>query len=309
MQRSRAIALLGAAPLALRPLHAAAQPSVIHLGAAINDSYAEPYFAADAGYFTRAGVNVEITTFPSAPAMITAAVGNALDVGTADVIQIGNAFNHGVPLALFAGIGLYTSTAPTSYLCVAKDAPIRTAKDLEGKTVAVVALASVGTMTLREWLRENGADPAQVKLFEIPFASMAPAVARGATAAALLAEPFISAAKADLRQLADPQRVIAPSFYISGLFASRDWLTRNAEAARRLRDALYETARWANTHQADTAVTLSKYSKLDVDVVRAMTRVRFATSLDPRLIQPVLDFAFKNGALDKPVAAAALLAG
>jgi hypothetical protein len=39
-----------------------------------------------------------------------------------------------------------------------------------------------------------------------------------------------------------------------------------------------------------------------------MTRTRFATSLDPRLMQPVLDFAYKNGALDRPVDAKALIA-
>jgi NitT/TauT family transport system substrate-binding protein len=307
MIRSRALALLAATPALLQPARAPAQTAGVRLGAAINDSYAEPYYAADDGFFTRAGLDIEITTFPSAPAMITAAVGNAIDVGTADVIQVGNAYNHGVPLALFAGVGLYTHAAPTTYLCVAKDSPVRTARDLEGKTVAVVALTSISTITVREWLREGGADPNLIKFFEIPFSSMAPALIRGTTAAALIAEPFYSMSKADLRQLADTQQVIANSFYISALFASRDWLGRNAETARKLRDTLYATARWANAHQFETATILSKYTKLDVDRIRAMTRTRFATSLDPRLMQPVLDFAFKNGALDKPIEAKALI--
>jgi NitT/TauT family transport system substrate-binding protein len=306
MKRAQAIALLSSS-LAAPPLAAVAQSAPIRLGAAINDSYAEPYFAADAGFFTRSGVNVEVTTFPSAPAMIQAAVGNAIDVGTADVIQIGNAYNHGVPLLLFAGAGLYTHAAPTTYLCVAKDSAVRGAKDLEGKTVAVVALTSISTMTVQEWLRRNGADPAAVKLFEIPFSSMVPAPGRGTIAAALISEPFVSIAKSDLRRLADTQQVIGDSFYISALFASRDWLTANADAARRLRDSLYATARWANSHQADTATILAKYTKADIDRIRAMTRVRFASSLDPRLMQPILDFGYKNGALDRPVPAAALV--
>jgi hypothetical protein len=48
---------------------------------------------------------------------------------------------------------------------------------------------------------------------------------------------------------------------------------------------------------------------MDVERIRTMTRARFATSLDPRLMQPVLDFAYKNGALDKPVNATSLIAG
>lgn len=308
MNRSRALALLASAPAFFSPRAAVAQTAPIRLGAAINDSYAEPYFAADAGFFDRAGVNVNITTFPSAPAMITAAVGNAIDVGTADVIQVGNAVNHGVPLAFFAGVGLYSSAAPTTYLCVTKESSIRSAKDLEGKTVAVVALTSISTITVHEWLHQNGADPGAVKFFEIPFSSMAPALARGTTAAALISEPFVSMSKDALRVLADTQHVIAPTYYISALFASRDWISQNAAPAKRFRDALYATARWANTHQSDTAVILSKYTKLDVDRIRAMTRVRFATALDPKLMQPVLDFAYKNGALDKQVSAKALIA-
>ncbi len=306
MNRSQAIALLSSSVVAW-PLAAMAQSNAIRLGAAINDSYAEPYFAADAGFFTRAGVNVEITTFPSAPAMIQAAVGNAIDIGTADIIQVGNAFNHGVPLAVFAGAGLYTSAAPTTYLCVSKDSTVRTAKDLEGKTVAVVALTSISTLTVQEWIRRNGADPTLVKLFEIPFSSMVPALARGTTAAALISEPFVSIAGSEVRRLADTQHVIGDSFYISALFASREWLAANADAARRLRDALYATARWANSHQADTALILAKYTKADIERIRTMTRVRFGNSLDPRLLQPILDFGFKNGALDRPVAASSLI--
>lgn len=306
MNRARAIALLSAS-LAVTPPAADAQSGAIRLGAAINDSYAEPYFAVDAGFFGRSGVNVELTTFPSAPAMIQAAVGNAVDVGTADVIQVGNAFNHGVPLMVFAGAGLYTHAAPTTYLCVSKDSAVRGAKDLEGQTIAVVALTSISTLTVQEWLRRNGADPALVKLFEIPFAAMVPALSRGTIAAALISEPFVSIAKNDVRRLADTQQVIGDSFYISALFASRDWLTANADGARRLRDALYATARWANAHQDDTAAILAKYTKADVDRIRAMTRVRFASSLDPRLMQPILDFGYKNGALDRAVPASALI--
>jgi ABC-type nitrate/sulfonate/bicarbonate transport system substrate-binding protein len=41
-----------------------------------------------------------------------------------------------------------------------------------------------------EWLPVNGADPAKVKLFELPFPNMNTAFARGTVAAALQGEPF-----------------------------------------------------------------------------------------------------------------------
>jgi hypothetical protein len=53
---------------------------------------------------------------------------------------------------------------------------------------------------------------------------------------------------------------------------------------------------------------LAKYSKLDMDRIRAMNRARFATALDPKLIQPVLDLAFTYGGLPRRFAAAELIA-
>jgi hypothetical protein len=45
-----------------------------------------------------------------------------------------------------------------------------------------------------------------------------------------------------------------------------------------------------------------------VEVIKAMHRTRFATSLDPKLIQPVLDIAFRYKVIDRPVSAAQIMA-
>ena len=66
--------------------------------------------------------------------------------------------------------------------------------------------------------------------------------------------------------------------------------------------------RWANAHPAETAPILAKYMKMDVAVVRAMTRVRQATSLETALMQPVLDVAYRYKQLEKPVEATDIFA-
>ncbi len=74
---------------------------------------------------------------------------------------------------------------------------------------------------------------------------------------------------------------------------------------RRLATALYDTARWANGHHDETAPILAKYAKLDLARIRAMNRTRYATSLDPKLMQPVLDIALRYNLLEKPKSPAA----
>jgi NitT/TauT family transport system substrate-binding protein len=309
VKRATVLGLVSAAALAFPARGSRAQAPTIRLGVAANDTYAETLFAQDQGFFQRAGVNVEISMFTNAPAMVSAAAGNALDVGMADVIQIGNAVLRGVPLAAIASGALYQPSNPTAMLCVAKDSPIRTARDLNGKTVAVVSLGAFGAISIQEWLRTNGAAAESVKLTEMPFAPMAAAVGRGTVAAALIGEPFLSASGNDVRPLVDTYPTIANAFYIAVSFASRAWIGGNRPAARAFVRAVYEAARWSNTHHDESAVILSKYAKLDVERIRTMRRAFFDTTpLDVRLMQPVLDIGLTYGQMPKPLAAAAMVA-
>jgi NitT/TauT family transport system substrate-binding protein len=305
LTRSQAIAVV-AVPLLARARPVAAQSMVtVRMGAGPTDSFAEPLFALDAGFFKRAGLAVELNL---SPALMPALVGGAIDVSLGDVIQIANPVNAGVDLASFAGAGLYTSAAPTTLFCAAKNGPIRVAKDLEGQAIGIVLVASLSDMAVREWMRRNGADLDKVRMIEMPFATMAPALQRGTVAAVMLPEPFLSDARNDVRVLGNAYEAIAASFYISIFMATRTWLTANPDVAKRVQQALYDTARWANTHRDETATILAKYARLDVERVHAMTRSTFATSLDEGRLQPVLDIAFRYKRLAKPVNAADLIA-
>ena len=122
------------------------------------------------------------------------------------------------------------------------------------------------------------------------------------------AVPFLSTAKDEVRWLGKAYDAIAKEFYIAAWFASKDWLTANPAVAKRLQTAVYDVARWSNANHDQTAVILSKYSKLGVDRVDAMTRAVYATSLSPNLMQPVLDIAARYNLIKQPIAARLLMA-
>lgn len=306
MKRSRALALTAALVAVPAAVRAQAGP-VVRLGGSATDLYIEPFLALDGEFFAKAGLNVEVTALANGGAIASAIAGGALDAGLADAIQVANGVNRGLPFAFFAGSGLYSSDAPILALCTGKNGPIKAAKDIEGQTVAIVALKSITEAAVREWLRTNGADLTKVKFLEMPYGEMAPALTRGTIAAAFIGEPFLSAAKNDVRMLGRSYDVVAPSFYISCWFGARDWIGRNPEVVRKLTRALYDTARWANGHHNETASILAKYSKLDVEKIRAMNRTRYGTSMDPKLMQPVLDIAVRYQLIEKPVAVADLI--
>jgi NitT/TauT family transport system substrate-binding protein len=310
ISRARTLGIIAAAAAAL-PRSAWAQnaPLKLRVGSVPADTYAGGYYALDLGLFDKAGLSVEITPFANGAAMAAAAAGGSIDVGVGDATELANGVSRGLPFVLIAGGGLYSSTAPTTTLCVAKSSTIARAADLEGQTVAVVSLVSLMSSAVKSWLTQNGADVAKIKFVEMPFPQMPPALARGTLAAATLGEPIMSDAIAnDAKIFAKPYDAIAKQFLISDWFTTRDWLAKNGDAAKRFVGAIYDAARWANTHHDESAAILSKYTKVDVERIRRMNRCTYATNLQPALVQPVLDTAFKYKALETATNAATLIA-
>jgi NitT/TauT family transport system substrate-binding protein len=307
MDRKEALALVAAGCVAAAAAPASAQAAPIRVGTALNDPYMEPIYAREQGFFRRAGLDVTIQPLTNGAAIMQAAAGGAVDVALGELTQLTNAVDHGVPFGIFAGGAYYTTKEPTQVLCVAKSSAVRAAKELEGQTVGVVTSRSVNAISVMEWFTRNGVDLAKIRFFEIPYPEMPGALARGTLAAALVGEPYLTEAKADLRWLADTFSSVAPAFYIGCWYANRDWLARNTDAARRFADAVYATARWANSHRAESAAIEAAFTKVELDSVRRMARNQFSTSLDAKLMQPVLDVAWKYKIIGKPATAADLV--
>jgi NitT/TauT family transport system substrate-binding protein len=310
VSRSGALGILAAGVALLpRPGWAQSAPVKVRIGSVAADTYAEGFYALDLGLFDKAGLSVDITPFSNGAAMAAAAAGGSIDIGVGDATELANGVSRGLPFVLIAGGGLYTSSAPTTTLCIAKSSTISKASDLEGQTVAVVSLVSLMSSGVKSWLTQNGADIAKIHFVELPFPQMPVALSRGTVAAATLSEPIMSGALAsDAKVLGKAYDAIANQFYISDWFTTRDWLAKNPDVAKRFVGVIYDTARWANAHHDESAVILAKYTKLDVDRLKRMNRCIYATDLRPAMVQPVLDTAFKYKALETATNAAAMIA-
>lgn len=308
LSRSRVLALLAAAPALTHAAPAGAQAAPLRLGASPTEVASEPVYVVEGGLLTRAGLSAEVTQFTTGGQMIQAVVGGALDIGLSDSTQVANAVSRDIPLAFFAGSSLYRTESPSTVLCVAQNSPVRSAKELEGQPIGVNGLKTMAEISTREWMRQAGADPAKARFVEIPGPLAVPALERGTVAAAIVGEPFATAAGDRIRRLAKPYDTIAKSFYVLTWFAKRDWIEQNAPMMRKFVQAIYDTARWANAHHDETAPILAKWLKIDVEAVRTTPRTTYATSLDPKMMQPALDIAARYSLIEKPVNAASLIA-
>jgi NitT/TauT family transport system substrate-binding protein len=307
LTRSQSLALLAGALFA-RPSRSFAQSlTPVRIGYSASDIGSQGWYGKELGIFARAGIDAQLTVFNNSQAISNAAAAGAIDVGVADMIQLANGYIHGVPFGFFAGSGLYDTAAPTLELRVMKDSPYRKASDLEGQAVGVIALNSISSLSVQEWVRVNGGDVAKVKIFETPFPTMLPGLERGTIAAALIAEPFLTSSYPATRLLAKTYDTVARQFYVTAWFASRDWLKRSPDVTRNFTSAVYETARWLNARHPESATMLATLTKLPLENIRTMRRAVFGTSLDPKLMQPVLDIGARYKAIERPVNAADLI--
>ena len=280
----------------------------LRIGATANDSFAEAYYAQDLGYFSRAGIDAEITTFANGAQVSTGVASGALDIGISSVITLANATIRGLPFVYIAGGGMYAANAPTIELCVTKESSLRNARELEGKTVSVSGIKDITHLAVVTYLAKNGADPQKVNIIEMPFSQVGAALKRGTIAAGIISEPSLSAASEDVRVLAKPFELIGKRLMIGGWFATSEWEKKNTAAAHAFAGVIYETARWANANHEKSALILQKYAKVDDATLSRMTRVTYAESLEPDMIDPTLDLAAREKFTERRVRAADMIA-
>lgn len=246
--RSTALALLGGAVFAAaRPAFGQAAPAPVRIGTMSIDPFGETYFGVDQGIFKSSGIDAQLSTLPNGSTIVQSVLGGDLDVGLANIVTVAAAVAKGIPLQMIAPAALYSAKHSYSRLCVAKNSPFKTAKDLDGGTIAVSSLNDFNQLGVQAWLEHNGVPVNHVHFIELKFPEMGPALQRGTVAAATIAEPALSAAihSGEARAFADVYEVIAPEFANIVWFSSKAWLQKNPDTVKRLVAGIYATARWS----------------------------------------------------------------
>ncbi len=304
----RALALVALA-LALAAGPAASQTlPVIRIATTPIDAGSEPYYARELGFFKKAGVDVEITPISNGAGVASAVAGGAADVGQSNVVSLAAAHDRGLSFVIIAPASLYTSKVPQSALVVAKNSPIRTAADLNGKTLAASGLRTIAQIGPQAWIDRNGGNSASVKWVEMPFSATAEAIASGRVDGGLLSEPELSDAVAggSVRVLSYCYDAIGSDFLIGAWFSTAEWVKAHPDLARAYARVMEQTARWARANPQQSAKILEAETK--VRVTPATKRVLFGERLDPAAVQPLIDVAARYGLLKASFPATEIIA-
>jgi NitT/TauT family transport system substrate-binding protein len=292
------------AQTALIPLRVATIPS---------DFGAQVYYAKDMGFFEKAGLNVDVVPIGSGPAIVAAVIGGSVDVGFSNALSLSVAHGKGVPVAIIAAANLYnTSTATIGLVAVPRASTINSAKDFNGKVIAVSGLNTMPQLGLRYWIDRNGGDSSTVKFIEIPIPSIPQALLAGRADATAQLDPTLDPT---LGQRDDPFRLIAkaydalsPHFLSGAWFSSEQWVAKNPVAAKKFTEVMKQTAVWASTHHHESAVILAKYLNVEPAAYENAVRVEYGTTVTAALLQPTVNLAAKYGLISAPFDARLLIA-
>jgi NitT/TauT family transport system substrate-binding protein len=283
-------------------------PVTLKIGIIPAEICGQVIYGAEAGYFSRAGLDMQMQTFPSGGAIAAALAGGALDIGMVDLTSMINAHVRGIPFVALAPGLVNSSEAPTFAIVVRGDSDIRSAKDLNGKSIGVNGLNNIAQVSAMAWIDNNGGNSKAVKFVELPLPAKAAAIKAGTIDASLDTEPFLTygldqgfrAFYMEVKPIASP--------YLLDVFAStREWAQKNSAAAAKFISAMHDTSVWANANHQLTAPMLAKATRLPLEVVQRMRRGAFAVNEDPKLVQPVIDAVVRYGIIAKGFPASELM--
>ena len=252
-------------------------------------------WAQQSGIFRRAGLEVVLIASGNGASMTPAVVSGNIDIGKASLVGLIAAHVRGIPLTLVAPAALYDVDAPVTGTLVRADSPLRTARDLNGKTISVQSLKGAMQIATMAWIDQHGGDSASVKFIELPPPAVGLALESGRVDAATLANPsfneLIDTKKA--RVIGWTSEAVGRRFLLAAYFCTAEFAQRNGDVVARFAKAIQESGAYTNAHRAETVDAIARFTAIKPEQIARMTRVTCGLTLDPAQIQPQIDIAVK----------------
>ena len=267
-----------------------------------------PFFLAlDRAFFKDAGLDINVAAMVGGAAIAPALASGSLNIGWSNVVTNFQGHLQGFDYRFIANGAINKrGTNDVFGFQVATDSPIRSAKDLEGKTCATNTLRNIIQASGSHWIDANGGDSSKVKWIELPFPQMEPALVNKQIDAFLAVEPFVtvpSKINKKTKVLGYPLGGIAPRLLIASYFASEAWIEKNVDAVKAFITAVNRGIDAHNANLEEAKVTIGKHTGLKPEFLKEMALPAFEKKIVESDLQPMLDVSFQYKLIDRKFAA------
>ncbi len=219
------------------------------------------YVGIESGIFADHGLDVEIVHQTDVAAIVAGTASGQYDFGFATAVHVINSNLNDIALR---AVTTLDGRQPTeegaesgNSLVAGPDSGITSAADLEGKTLAVVGLASLNTFTAFNLAANAGVDPSSIELVQLPFGQMTAALSSGEVDAAVIQSPFISdAVAAGGTVIGKPNVAAFPDMAIGFFTTMQSYIDANEDVVEEFSDAVIESQEYASAHVDEARATL-----------------------------------------------------
>ena len=185
---------------------------------------------------------------------------------------------------------------------------IESPADLAGRTVAINTLQSMGDLTIREAVRQDGGDPDDVDFVELAFPDMPAALEAGNVDAVWVPEPFLSGLVGGGATLVDyTSQLAVPGMPTQYIFTSGQLLESDPELVESMQAALEKTLEYADEHPDEVKAAATSLTEIPAEALENAGMEAFGTDLREEQLARVGELMLTEGWIDSEADLDALL--
>jgi NitT/TauT family transport system substrate-binding protein len=290
-----ALTALVALPLSPASVLGQTDNTLVRVGIGPVDQATPMVYASEAGIYKKHGVNVEVVKLPSGNALAAAVAGGSLELAMGSTLAAVIAISRGLPFTIVGNLAMYDSSKPDAAMLVLANSPLRTPKDLEGKTLAAVSLQDLNSVATFAWLDSLGVDRTSLKYVELPASATLAAMERGQVVASTIYEPFYSAmmSTGKVRALGYPWDGIGKRWSSAVMFGTKPWVDSHRDLVERYLRATQEASQYIAAHESESAGIIGRFTGVDPAQLTGIKHAQRGTAIAPVDLQAVIDAALK----------------
>jgi NitT/TauT family transport system substrate-binding protein len=254
------------------------------------------------GFFAKYNLDVNIESAQGGAELVNPVVSGQREFGFSNVSSLLIAQTRGLDLVAISAGASSTGEQGRDFGAIVApgDSPIKNAKDLEGKTVAVNNLNNIGDTSVNASVRAAGGDPSKVKYVELAFPAMPAALADKRIDAAWIVEPFLTITKEHGAKVVAWNLVdTSPRLMIAAYFTTRKYAKEHPDIVKRFQEAMKESLAYADSHNDEVRAIVPTFTRVSKEMIGKSTLPRWPTEMNIKSTQTLADLALKDGLLAK----------
>jgi NitT/TauT family transport system substrate-binding protein len=260
------------------------------------------YLGRKKGFYADRGIELELSPAQGGAAIVPGVVSGQFQFGFSNTTSLLVARSRNVPVKAVANGAASTGKdgADFAAITVGKGSPLTSARQLEGRKAAVNTLNNICDTSIKESVRKDGGDPAEVEFVEMPFDQMPAALAGGQVDAACTPEPALATVEAaGGKEIASNFHDVSPDLTVAMYFTSQQYAAKNPELVKRFQEATAESLRYADSHPEEVRQILTTYTKIPAPLLQKLTLPRYPVEPDRPSIERLAELGERDGLFDK----------